>query len=233
MSSAATTRARKAREARLAKVDLYLVTSEELSAGRSDLEVLRAGLDGGVSMVQLRDKRSHGREFYEKARAARELCDEAGALLIINDHVDIALAVQADGVHLGTEDLPIEVARSIAPSLIIGASSHSAVEARAAEAAGASYVNIGPIYQTATKPDAPQFLGPEAIPKIAGELTIPFTVMGGITLERVDEVVKAGADILAVITAVTKSGDLEKASRDLIDRIRRAREKRTSLSANP
>jgi thiamine-phosphate pyrophosphorylase len=219
---------RRAREALLASVDLYLVTSEELSDGRSDLDILRAGLAGGVRMVQLRDKRSKGRAFFEKARAARRICEASGALLIINDHLDVAMAVDADGVHLGTDDLPVDVARSLAPSMVIGASSHSLGEALAAQKAGASYVNIGPVYQTATKPDAPRFLGPEAVTAISRELRVPFTVMGGITAERIEAVVHAGADILAVITAVTKSDSPEAAARELIRRIRAARETRPS-----
>ena len=226
MSRHANQESRKAREARLGEVDLYLVTSEELSRGRNDLLILGAGLEGGVRMVQLRDKRSSKRAFYEKALAAKKICERAGALLIINDHLDVALAVDADGVHLGTEDLPIAVARALAPGLIIGASSHSLDEARAAEAAGASYVNIGPVYATATKPDAPRFLGVEAITTISRELTVPFTVMGGIKAHHVDEVVAAGANILAVVTAVTAADDPGEASRDLNRRIRHARSAR-------
>ena len=101
-------------------------------------------------------------------------------LLIINDHVDIALAVDADGVHLGQEDLPLAAARRIAPELLIGISTHSREEALKAQGEGADYVNIGPIFPTRTKEGVTRFLGPEAIPGIAAGLEIPFTVMGGI-----------------------------------------------------
>ena len=133
------------------QADLYVVITEALCAGRSALDVLGKTLAAGVRLVQLREKDMGGRELYERALAFRRETEAAGALLIINDRLDIALATGADGVHLGQDDLPVAAARRLAPDLIIGASTHSLEDALAAQEAGASYVNIGPIFPTQTK----------------------------------------------------------------------------------
>jgi thiamine-phosphate pyrophosphorylase len=148
------------------QADLYVVITEAHCAGRSALEVLAKVLAAGVRLVQLREKELTGRQLYERALAFRRETAAAGALLLINDRLDIALAVEADGVHLGQDDLPIRAARRIAPDLLIGASTHSLEEALAAQEAGASYVNLGPIFPTPTK-EAATFLGPEMIDRIA------------------------------------------------------------------
>ncbi len=144
------------------RADLYVVITQAFCAGRSGLAVLDQVLAAGVGIVQLREKDLTGRGLYELAVAFRRRTEAGGALLIIDDRLDIALAAGADGVHLGQQDLPVAAARRIAPDLIIGASSHSLEEALAAQEAGAGYVNIGPIFPTATKP-AVSPLGPEAI----------------------------------------------------------------------
>ncbi|MDA8124221.1 MAG: thiamine phosphate synthase [Deltaproteobacteria bacterium] len=202
-----------------AEVDLYPVTCRRLSAGRSDLEVLAAVIQGGSRIIQLREKELGGRDFYELALKFRELTANAEVLLIINDHLDIALAVEADGVHLGQEDLPLAAARRIAPDLLIGASSHSREEALAAERSGADYVNIGPLFPTGTKEIKTPLLGVGAIAAIAPHLTIPFTVMGGINGANIDAVVAAGARRVAVVTAVTQAPDMAAAVAELRRRI--------------
>ncbi len=168
------------RVARFREIDLYPVTCEKLSVGRSNVEILRAVIDGGARIVQLREKECSTRELYAMAERFREETARAGVLLIINDRVDVAVAVGADGVHLGQDDLPLPAARQIAPNLILGASTHSLEEALRAQAEGADYVNIGPIFPTKTKEGVTRFLGPEAIGRIAPHLSIAFTVMGGI-----------------------------------------------------
>ena len=145
-----------------------------------------------------------------------------GMLLIINDHVDIALAVEADGVHLGQEDLPLAAARAIAPDLLIGISTHSREEALKAQREGADYVNIGPIFPTRTKEGVKRFLGPEAIAGIAAGLEIPFTVMGGINGANIDQVLTQGARRVAVVTAVTMADDVAGTIVSLREKIRRA-----------
>ncbi|MBL7077664.1 MAG: thiamine phosphate synthase, partial [Kiritimatiellae bacterium] len=208
------------RMTRFRAAGLYLVTSQSLSAGRTTLEVLEAALRGGVKLVQLREKEMPLRELYAIAIEARRMTHEAGALLIINDRIDVALAIGADGVHLGQDDLPIAAGREVAPDLVIGASTHSVAEAAEAIGEGASYVNIGPIFRTKTKVWADEFLGLDGLNEIAATVSVPFTIMGGIKREHIPELVEAGAQTIALVTAVTKAPDVEAATRDLLLTIR-------------
>ncbi len=203
------------RMAHFAKTDLYVVITAALCDGRPALDILDACLAVGVGIIQYREKDLSGRELFEQAQAFRERCRQADALLIINDRVDVALAVEADGVHLGQEDLPLAAARQLAPDLILGASSHNLDEALEAQAAGASYVNIGPIFATQTKslPHGP--LGPGAIDHIAPHLHVPITCMGGIKAHNIAEVTQRGVRHVAVVTAVTAAADSEAAARTL------------------
>jgi len=203
------------------EVDLYPVTCEGLSAGRSALEVLDAVIRGGAKIIQLREKDYSKVDLYRLALKFREITARAGVLLIINDHVDIALAAEADGVHVGREDLPVAAARRIAPELLIGASSHSLEEALEAEREGADYVNIGPIFPTRTKQGVTCFLGPEAVTAIAPHLQIPFSVMGGINASNIDRVVAVGARRVAVVTAVSQEKDMAGAVAFLREKIRK------------
>jgi len=203
------------RIARFHAADLYVVITQEFCGERSSLEVLDAVLRAGVRIVQLREKHLAAEPYYELAVAFRERTFEAGALLIINDRLDIAMACGADGVHLGLDDLPVAVARVLAPNMIIGASSHSLDEALAAEQAGASYVNIGPIFDTATKEVGTGAIGPEAIDAIRPYLIVPWTTMGGIKLHNIEQVLERGARHPAVVTAVTAAPDPEEAAGQL------------------
>ena len=196
------------------EADLYVVITGAFCAGRPALEVLEQTLAAGVRLVQLREKDLDDRSLYLRALEFRRLTKAAGALLIVDDRLDIALAAGADGVHLGQEDLPVSAARSLAPELIIGASTHSREEALAAQDAGASYVNIGPIFATQTK-EAATPLGVEAIDLIAPRLRIPLTTMWGIKKENIRQVVARGARHPAVMTAVTAAPDPAAAAREL------------------
>ena len=200
------------------QVDIYPVTCESLSQGRSNLEVLHGVIQGGAKIIQLREKQYHKKDLYHLAVKFREVTAKAGLLLIINDHLDIALAVEADGVHLGQEDLPLDVARKLAPDLLIGASTHSLEEAVQAQKDGADYINIGPIFPTKTKEGVERFLGPDAIATISPSLEVPFTVMGGIKDDNIDQVLAKGARKVAVVTAITKAPDIA-------DRVKYLREK--------
>ena len=193
------------------KADLYVVITTAFCAGRTALAVLEETLAAGVRLVQMREKELSGRALYELAREFRQRTAAVGALLIIDDRVDIALASGADGVHLGQEDLPVSAARLMGPDLIIGASTHSLEEALAAEGAGASYVNIGPIFATQTKPTATP-LGPEALDRITPYLRIPWTTMGGINMANIGQVVAHGARHPAVMSAVTAAADPQAAA---------------------
>lgn len=195
--------------------DLYVVITEPYCAGRTSLDVLDECLAAGVRLIQLREKDLETDELCRRAAAFRELTRAANALLIVDDRVDVALAIQADGVHLGQTDLPIAAARSIAPDLIVGASSHSLEEALSAQEAGASYVNIGPIFATQTKRVATGAVGPDLIGAIAPHLRIPFTCMGGIKAHNIGEVLARGARHVAVVTAVTAAPDVRAAATHL------------------
>ena len=202
-----------------ADIDLYPVTCEKLSAGRSNLEVLEGLIAGGAKVVQLRDKEASPGYLYRMAVVFREMTNKAGMLLIVNDYVDIALAVDADGVHLGQDDMPPEVIRDIAPDLIIGVSTHSIDQALTAQAAGADYINIGPIYPTGTKEVAVEVMGPAAVTDIGSKVDVPFTVMGGIKESNMDALLERGARRLAVVTAVTEAPDIAEAVRKMRERI--------------
>ena len=201
------------------QVDIYPVTCEELSEGRSNLEVLEAVIRGGAKIIQLREKEYQKKELYHLAVKFREMTQKEGVLLIINDHVDIALAVDADGVHLGQEDLPLTVARQLAPELLIGASTHSLEQALQAEKDGADYINIGPIFITKTKEGVESSLGPEAIARISPYIKVPFTVMGGIDEENLELVLAKGARRVAMVTAITRAADIAASVRLLKERI--------------
>ncbi len=199
--------------------DLYVVITEKMCKGRPSIYILEECLKAGVKIVQFREKDGDDRDKFLIAKKFRDITNQYGALLIIDDRVDLALMVEADGVHLGQRDLPISEARRIAPELIIGASTHSVEQAIKAQEEGASYVNIGPIFPTQTKTATAQPLGPEAIERTKPYLKVPFTCMGGIKLDNIEEVLKRGARHIAVVTAVTEADDVQKAVTELRNKI--------------
>ena len=189
-------------------VDVYPVLSPGYCLGRALPDVLRSVLEGGAKIVQLRMKGASVSEVAGMARIFRGETDLAGALLIINDYLDVALGEGADGVHLGLDDVPIAEAVAAAPELIVGASSHSEAEALSAERAGASYVNIGPLFSTSTKNVPAPPLGLDALRRIAPMLSAPFTVMGGIKRRHIPELVAAGATRIAMVTEISEAADV-------------------------
>ncbi len=206
---------REERLERLRHVDLYPVLTGAFTGGREVLDVLKAIGKGGAKMVQLREKELSKRELLKLAVLFRKICSAYGMLMIVDDHIDVALACGADGVHLGQEDLPIAPARIIAPELIIGQSTHSIAQAVAGHDAGADYVNLGPIFQTSTKNVSVEPLGLEIIPKVVPLLDIPFTVMGGIKERHLPELISLGATKIAMVTEVTQADDVEAKVRQL------------------
>jgi len=201
------------------KVTLYPVSCEKLANGRSDIEWLDAVLSAGVQIVQLRDKVSSDRTIFEKAKIFREKTSQAGALLIINNRVDIALVVGADGVHLGNSDLPAHEVRKLAPEIIIGISANTSEQAASAESKGASYYNIGPIFPTSTKEGLTSFLGIEAIDQFSALSPLPFTVMGGIKHKHISELAARDARRIAVVTAITQATDMAGEARYWLNQI--------------
>lgn len=207
---------------RFTAAGLYVVTSSELSK-RPTLEIIDAVLKAGVSLIQLREKSCSTAELMQLARQARTLTARYDALLIINDRLDVAMACAADGVHLGQNDFPVSDARRLAPKLLIGASSHDVDEAREAEAAGASYVNIGPLFPTTTKEWKGAYLGMDGLKAIAAQVSIPFSVMGGIKRQHIPGLVSAGAHVIALVTAVTQADDPGQEAAELLQLIRGGR----------
>ncbi len=207
------------------KVTIYPVSCELLANDRSDIEWLEGVLAGGAKIVQLRDKHSDDRVFYEKALIFREKTNEAGALFIVNNRVDIALLVNADGVHLGNNDLPAEKVRELGPELIIGVSCNRSEQAVTVKERGASYFNIGPIYSTKTKKNLTHFLGSDAIELFSSLCDLPFTVMGGIKRDHIQGLVAKGARRIAVVTALTQAKDIASETRCWIEEIDSARAK--------
>lgn len=204
--------------------DLCIITRDVENLQRGHLAVARAALLGGATMVQLREKDLSGRALLALAEALRELTHEHGATFIVNDRVDIALASGADGVHVGQEDMPVSVARRIlGPEAIIGASVAEAGGAREAEEAGASYLGAGPVFATGSKADAGAPIGLASIEEIAAAVSIPVLAIGGLTCDNVGSVIEAGADGIAVISAIAEADDMEDAARLLLDCVRAAR----------
>lgn len=203
--------------------DFYLVTDRNQTQGRDLLWVLEQALDGGVRAVQLREKALDGKELFVLAEKARSLCARYGAALFINDRIDVACAVDADGVQLGISSLPIEVARPLmGPNRMIGASTHSLTEAREAERQGADFILFGPVYLTPSKAayGAPQGLA--ALKKIVENIALPVYAIGGIKNENVEQVMSTGVHGIALISAVMAAVEPKKASetiQSLIERI--------------
>ena len=200
---------------------LYVITGENYHRGRELLDVMEAAIRGGADIVQLRDKDAAPAELLEKARALRELTRRLGVLFIVNDHPGIALESDADGVHLGQDDLPIEDARRmLGPERIVGISTHSIAQARAAEKAGADYIGVGPVFPTGTKPGRAA-VTTAYVAEAAAEIRIPFFAIGGIHPGNADEVLAAGAKRLCTVSAVVGSPDPAAVCRDLRERIER------------
>jgi len=205
-------------------LSLYVVLDRTASAGR-DLEViLDATLAGGCRMIQLREKEWPSGRLLPLAERMRDRCRRAGATFIVNDRVDLALAVGADGVHLGQDDLPPRAARPLLrPGMVLGRSTHSVGQAREAQVEGADYIAVGSMFPTRTKPDF-QLVGPELIRAIRPETRSPLVGIGGVTRENVAEVIRAGADGVAVISAVCGAPDPAAATREFLAAIGAARD---------
>lgn len=200
------------RRDRLARARLYLCL-EAQPHGRDLGPLLGAALRGGVDVVQLRDKEAGDAEILAAALVFRRLCDERGALFVLNDRPDLAVRAAADGVHVGQEDMPVAAARAIAgPELLVGLSTHAPAELDAAE--GADYVAVGPVWATPTKEGRPA-AGLDYVRYAAAHARVPWFAIGGIDLERAPEVVAAGATRLCILRAIRDAEDPEAVARAL------------------
>jgi thiamine-phosphate pyrophosphorylase len=186
--------------------------------------VVADALDGGATLIQYRDKSATMRQRYEAASALCGVVKAKGIPFIVNDHVDLALDVGADGVHLGQDDLPAAVARRVLPDdAVIGVSVGSVAEAIEAESDGADYVSVGPLYATGTKPDAGAAVSREMVKEVVEAVNIPVIAIGGINASNVAEVMSLGVSGVAVVSAVMTARDPRRATRRIIDSMGSAR----------
>jgi len=202
---------------------LYVVLDRAAARGRSLDDVLAAVIDGGCRMVQLRDKDAPSGHVLRVAERLIARARRAGVTFIVNDRVDLAVAVGADGVHLGQDDLPARLARPLLrPGMLLGISTHDVAQAHAARDAGADYIAVGAMFATATKPDF-ELVGPGLVRKLRADIGVPLVGIGGITHDNVADVIRAGADGVAVISAVCGAPDPSAATRRFLEIIRDAR----------
>jgi thiamine-phosphate pyrophosphorylase len=203
---------------------VYLVTDRGLSRGRQTREVVEAAVRGGATVVQLRKKTADTRDFIREAIGIKPFLSAWGIPLIINDRLDVAQAVGADGVHLGQRDMPISMARAIVgDSMIIGISAESVQDATDAEQGGADYLGVSPVFTTPTKTDTAEPLGIDGLRSIRSAVKIPLVGIGGIGRDNAADVIAAGADGVAVVSAIVSADDPEAAARDLLQIVRKAR----------
>lgn len=196
---------------------LYTLT-DTLISGHSHAEQIELLASGGASLIQLREKNASPRDFYGTALEAMRSARRLGVQLIINDRVDVAIAVKADGVHLGQDDLPPDMARRLlGNSRIIGFSTHTLEQALAADSAGVDYIAIGPVFQTSTKESPNQAVGLETIVACRRRVSKPLVAIGGITLETAKAVTEAGADSVAVISDLLSADDIGARARRFLD----------------
>lgn len=213
--------------------EIYLVTDRAFSRGRSTLEIVEAAVAGGVSAVQLREKDLDTREFYEEGLRIRDFLRSSGVPLIINDRIDLALALDADGVHLGQGDMPVNVARRIlGPDRVIGLSVEKLAQINDGAVADANYLGISPVFLTGTKPELDTSWGLEGI-RVARSLTdLPLVAIGSIKQENAADVIRAGADCVAVVTAIVAANDPREATRLLLDEVRARKRDRSTQVRN-
>jgi len=207
---------------KLKEIDFYFITDSNLTR-QGTLKDVEAAVGAGCKIIQYREKNKSTREMVEEALEIKKLC-LGRAIFLVNDRVDVALAVNADGVHIGQDDMPFHTARRLlGEEKIIGLTTHNLEESKAAEEMGADYIGLSSIYSSTTKTDAGEGQGPGLIRKVVPEMGIPVVAIGGITMENVKEVMQAGADAAVAISAVLCTAD---AGREVAEFIKVIRENR-------
>ncbi len=189
--------------------DLYCITAEDYSLDRSNIEVVKQWIEAGIKVIQYREKDKDMRLKYQECTSIRALTKEAGVTFIINDDIDLAMMVKADGVHIGQDDFPLEAVRQlVGDQMIIGISTHSPQQAQAAVASGADYIGVGPIFKTSTKKNVCEPVGLEYLKYVVHNIPIPFVAIGGIKESNVAEVVAGGATCIAMVTEITAAQNI-------------------------
>lgn len=190
--------------------DIYCLTAEKYSNGRNNIEVVKAMINSGIKIIQYREKEKKMLQKYKECLEIRKLTSEAKVTFIINDNIDIALIVKADGVHIGQDDLPIEKVREmVGDEIIIGVSTHSPEQAHDAVKKGADYIGVGPIYKTYTKEDVCEPVGLECLDYVVKNIDIPFVAIGGIKEHNLHKVRSKGAKCVAMVTEIVGAKDIE------------------------
>ena len=203
---------------------LYVIIDTQVLKGRNHIEIASQTIRGGAKIIQLRGKHQSKKELLPLAQQLKNLCAEHNILFIVNDYLDIALATDADGLHLGQNDLPLKVARKLLPiDKILGCSTHSMEQAIAAEAEGADYIGVGSIYPTPSKETA-TVVGLDTLRQVRQAVSLPLVAIGGITGDNAAEVTTAGADSVAVISAVLQAENPGKAAQEITDELKPQRQ---------
>ncbi len=199
------------------RFDVYFITDSNF--GWTHEELAEMVLRAGIKVVQFREKKMSTKQMFETAKRLRKLTEDYGATLIINDRVDLALAVDADGVHIGQDDLPAEVVREIFDG-IVGVSAHTVEEAKRVEKY-ADYLGVGPVFATKTKKDAKEPIGVEGLRKIVEAVKVPVVAIGGINRKNIEKVLEVGVSGVAVISAIANAENPEKEARMLLEIVKR------------
>jgi len=209
--------------------DVYLVTDRAFSKGRPTLEIVEAAVRGGISAVQLREKNLEARAFYEEGLKIRALLRTAGVPLIINDRIDVALALDADGVHLGQSDMPVGVARTVlGPNRIIGLSVEDPSHVNQDAVSYADYLGVSPIFLTGTKTELIRAWELDGLRQVRTLTTLPLVGIGSVKRDNARSVIEAGADCVAVVTAIVAADDPELATRHLVEEVRKGKTKQAA-----
>lgn len=204
-------------------LSVYIITDTRLSSGRTNQEVILKAIEGGATCIQLREKDLPTREYFYMALELRELTLQHGVTFIINDRLDVALAVEADGVHIGHDDLPAAAARRIMPpEMILGVTARNVQQALQFQEAGASYLGVGSVFSTATKGNTGKPIGLQGLADVARMVKIPIVGIGGITAQKAGEVITAGARGVAVVSAVVSALNVTEATREVAHAVNKA-----------
>lgn len=197
-------------------LSLYLVTDKRNKTDEEFLEIIEEAIKGGTTVVQIREKEGETLDFYNLALKVKEITSKYNVPLIVNDRIDVALAIKSEGVHIGQTDMPADVARSlIGDEMILGVSASTVEEARKAEKDGADYIGTGAVFPTATKDDAPS-ITKDDLKEVTGSINIPTVAIGGITLENASELAGTGIAGISVVSAIMNSKDPKTASENLL-----------------
>lgn len=197
-------------------LSLYFVTDKRNKTDEEFLEIIEEAIKGGTTVVQIREKEGETLDFYNLALKVKEITSKYNVPLIVNDRIDVALAIKSEGVHIGQTDMPADVARSlIGDEMILGVSASTVKEARKAEKDGADYIGTGAVFPTATKDDAPS-ITKDDLKEVTGSINIPTVAIGGITLENASELAGTGIAGISVVSAIMNSTDPKTASENLL-----------------